>query len=256
MIVLSRLSPLGPLVLFALLWQALPTLGLVDPSFLPSPVAIGRALLGLMHGWSFYTDLGATMMRSLGGLLCGALVGIPIGALMALSTRAEQFFNPIIKSTYSLPKTSLVPLLILWFGIGSTTDVVAVMLATILPLIIYTYHGVQATPSNLVWSAKAMGASPRGLFWHVYLPSALHGILTGMRIALGFALVVAIAAEMIASKTGVGKLIFLYGENGAYDFMFAVVAVVVAAACITDAGFVALSGRLLRWQEPQHQDAR
>lgn len=252
---LARAAALLPLLVYAAVWQALPTLGIVNPAFLPTPVAVGRALVDLAHTVSFFQDLGTTLLRTFGGLVAGAAIGIPLGAAMARLRAVERFFNPIIKSTYSLPKTALVPLLILWFGISTTTNVVAVMLATILPLVVYTYHGVHGAPRILIWSARAMGTSPHALFRHVYLPAALPDILTGLRIGLGFALVIAIAAEMIASRVGIGKLIFLYGENGAYDYMFAAVAAVVAVACLADRAFVAVTDHILRWQERLSEEA-
>ncbi len=245
----ARLRSLLPLLLYLALWQGLLTLHLVNPAFLPTPVAVGRALVDLLHEPSFFADLGTTLLRTLAGLLFGAAIGIPLGAAMALLPRVERFFDPIVKSTYSLPKTALVPLLILWFGIGSTTNIAAVVLATILPLVVYTYHGVQGAPRILIWSAKAMGTSRRGVFRHVLLPPALPDVLIGIRIALGFALVIAIAAEMIASRSGIGKLMFLYGENGAYDYMFAAVGALVAVACLTDLAFLAFTDHVLRWQD-------
>ena len=167
---------------------------------------------------------------------------------MAVSPRAEGFFGPIVKSTYSLPKTALVPLLMLWFGIGSTTSILAITLSTALPMIIYTFHAVQDTPRILLWSARGMGTGRKDLMWLVQLPASMHGILTGARIALGFSFVIAVAAEMIAAKIGIGKLIFMYGENGSYDYMFAAVVAIVAVACLADALLVALTDHLLRWQ--------
>ncbi len=100
-----------------------------------------------------------------------------------------------------------------------------------------------------------MGTSRPGLLGRVLLPSALPEILTGARIALGFALVIAIAAEMIAAKAGIGKLMFLYGENGAYAYMFAAVTAVVAVACLADVGFAAFSNHILRWRERLRAEA-
>jgi NitT/TauT family transport system permease protein len=237
-----------PLMIWVGVWAALPHLNLIDPSFLPSPGAVAIALEKLAVQPSFYQDLGATVYRSIAGLVLGMVIGVPLGAWMAVSRRAEGFFGPIVKSTYSLPKTALVPLLMLWFGIGSTTSILAIMLSTVLPMIIYTYHAVQDTPRILLWSARCMGTSPRDAMRLVQLPASMHGILTGARIALGFSFVIAVAAEMIAAKIGIGKLIFMFGENGAYDYMFAAVVAIAAVACLADALLVALTDYLLRWQ--------
>ena len=238
-----------PLVVWLMLWAALLGLKLVDPSFLPSPWSVALALQKLAAEPTFYQDLGATVFRSLAGLTAGVLIGVPLGAWMAISRHAEGFFNPIVKSTYSLPKTALVPLLMLWFGIGSTTNIVAVTLSTVLPMIVYTFHGVRDTPRILLWSARGMGTERGDLLRLVQLPASMHGILTGVRIGLGFSFVIAVAAEMIAARVGIGKLIFMYGENGSYDFMFAAVFAIVAVASLADTALAALTNHLLRWQD-------
>ncbi|MGC1093115.1 MAG: ABC transporter permease subunit, partial [Pseudolabrys sp.] len=122
-------------------------------------------------------------------------------------------------------------------------------LACLLPMIVNTYHGVMATPKVLVWSAQALGTTRREVWSRVYLRNALPDIFTGLRIALGFSFVLAISAEMIASTNGIGKLIFMYGENGTYDYMFAAIACVVVVAFFADRGLLLITRRLLGWHE-------
>ena len=251
--ILDHGSRLLPFALLLAAWQGVAGSGLADPAFLPSVGAIGHALTDLGATQSFYADLAVTFGRSLGGLALGAVIGIPIGTVMAVSRRAEGFFGPLVKATYSLPKTALVPLLILWLGIGTATNVVAVMLATLLPFVVYTYHGIQGVPRILVWSARAMGVAEHRMLWKVLLPGAQHAMLTGLRIALGFSFVIAIAAEMIAAQTGVGKLMFIYGESGSYNYMFAAVAAIMLLAYVADRITVAVSNRLLRWDDIENR---
>ncbi len=97
--------------------------------------------------------------------------------------------------------------------------------------------------------AQALGARPREMLWQVFLPHALPDIFTGLRVALGFSFVLAISSEMIASTNGIGKLIFMYGENGAYDYMFAAIACVVVVAFVTDRLLLVLTQKCLRWHE-------
>jgi NitT/TauT family transport system permease protein len=240
---------MAPFGLFLAAWQGLAKSGLIDPTFLPSVGAVASALADLGRSSSFYNDLTVTFGRALGGLALGAAVGIPIGAGMAVSPAVNGFFGPLVKATYSLPKTALVPLLILWLGIGTATNIVAVMFSTLLPLVVYTYHGIAGVPKRLIWSARAMGVADNRLLWKVLLPGAQHAILTGLRIALGFSFVIAIAAEMIAANTGIGKLMFIYGESGSYDYMFAAVTAIIVLAYLADRLTAAASNRLLRWQE-------
>lgn len=238
-----------PFLLVLAVWQGIAATGLAGPAVLPSPGAVARALAALLAGSDLYSNLGVTLLRCAAGLALSFVVGIPLGAWMAVSRRADGFFAPLLRATYSLPKTALVPLFILWFGVGLRTEVGAILLSALLPLTLYAYQGVRAVPRAMVWSARAMGTPARVLLWRVLLPASLHSSLTGLRIALGFTFVIGVATEMLAANSGIGKLIFIYGESGAYDSMFAAVLAIVCVAYLADAVLLQVTGHLLRWQE-------
>jgi len=239
----------APLVLFGAVWQGLASSGLVNRDFLPSPISVAAAFTDLFSGGDIAKNLFVTLFRAAAGLIAGAACGVWIGLMMARSQHFKEYVMPIVGGTYSLPKSALIPLFALWFGIGNATAIAAVFLACLLPMIVNTYHGVTTTPKVLVWSAQALGTTGREVWSRVYLRNALPDILTGLRIALGFSFVLAISAEMIASTNGIGKLIFMYGENGAYDYMFAAIACVVVVAFFADRGLVLVTRRLLGWHE-------
>ena len=238
-----------PLLLFLAFWQALGTFHLVDTGFLPTPAMVARALADLLTGREIRDNLAATLWRVFSGLTLGAASGVALGVGMARSPAFNAYLSPLVGATYSLPKTALVPLLILWFGVGHLMAVAAVFLTCLLPVVVHTYHGVTATPAVLVWSAQALGASRRQVLRRILLPHALPDIFTGLRVALGFSFVVAISAEMIASTAGIGRLTFMYGENGAYDYMFAAVASIVLVAFAADRAILGLGAWCLRWHE-------
>jgi ABC-type nitrate/sulfonate/bicarbonate transport system permease component len=240
---------LAPLLLFALAWQILSALQWIDPAFLPKPTAILAALVDLLAGGEIRDNLLISLFRAAAGLVLGAASGIFLGLMMARSPTFRAYVTPVVGGTYSLPKSALIPLFILWFGIGTTTAICAVYLACLLPMIVHTYHGVAATPKVLVWSAQALGATRRELVSRIYLRHALPDVLTGLRIALGFSFVLAISSEMIASTNGIGKLIFMYGENGAYDYMFAAIFSVVIVAFVADRLFLQITALCLRWHD-------
>jgi ABC-type nitrate/sulfonate/bicarbonate transport system permease component len=248
------LSRLGPFVLAALLWEAAVFLHVADSEFLPGLGTIAAALADLVRSGSMFYDVGTTLLTALTGLAVGALIGVPLGTAMALSPVADGFFGPLIKATYSLPKSALVPLFVLLFGIGGFTNILATVLTTLLPIVIYTYHGIHGVPRMLIWSARSMGTPNWKLLPRILLPSALPSILTGIRIALGFAFIVTIAAEMIVSNYGIGKQIFLFGSSGSYSYMFAAVLVIMLAAFATDRILVLVSDHMLRWLDPVDRD--
>jgi ABC-type nitrate/sulfonate/bicarbonate transport system permease component len=242
-----------PVLICLALWQAAASLHLADPEFLPSVGAVLEAFSDLAKEKTIFVELGVSLLTAGAGLASGILIGVPLGMVMALSRRADGFFGPLIKATYSLPKSALIPLFVLWFGVGGLTNVLATVLTTLLPIVIYTYHGVQGVPRIFVWSAEAMGTPPATLLRRVILPAALPAILTGVRIALGFAFIVTIAAEMIVSNHGIGKLMFLYGDSGAYNYMFAAVITIVVAAFVADWLLQLATAHILRWQERAEQ---
>lgn len=240
-----------PVLLFLALWQSVTTLGLVDRELLPSVVDVARALVDLVRSNEIFWNLAVTLFTALAGLVLAVVVGVPLGVGMGISKTVDGFFGPLVKASYSLPKTALVPLFILWLGVGVRTGIFTVMLASLLPIVVYAFHGVQSVPPAMVWSAQSMGTSRRDLVWRILVPGAAHDILTGIRIALGFSFVIAISAEMIAANAGIGKLVYSFGGTGAYDYMFAAVIAIVVAAYLADRGFQALSSRLMRWQDPE-----
>jgi NitT/TauT family transport system permease protein len=243
-----------PVILLLIVWQIVVEFNIVDSAFLPSFGSTLQALWELTRDGEIGLNLFVTMYRALGGLAIGVVIGVAIGLAMATSRPADQFFGPLVAMTYSLPKSSLIPLFMLWFGIGDVTNILSVVLACLLPVIVSTYHGVKSVPPVIVWSAQAMGTPRHLILWRILLPSSMLSILPGVRIALGFCFVLTISAEMIAAKTGIGKLIFFYGENGAYAYMFGALLVVVVVAYAVDRMFLASINYYLRWHDSIHSN--
>jgi ABC-type nitrate/sulfonate/bicarbonate transport system permease component len=241
-----------PVAILLLIWQLVVALDLIDRTFLPSFDATVAALWEMTRNGEIGLNLAVSIYRAFTGLAIGSILGVAIGLAMATSVQADRFFGPLVATTYSLPKSSLVPLFILWFGIGDVTDILTVVLACLLPVIVSTYHGVQGVPALMVWSARAMGTPRYKILWRILLPGSLLSILTGVRIALGFCFVLTISAEMIAARTGIGKLIFLYGENGAYAHMFGGLLAVVIVAYAADRALLAGMRHFLRWHDSIH----
>ena len=249
----SRIGPplirFAPVALFLALWQAVSATGLVDRNFLPSAASVLAAFVDLASGGEIAGNLLVSAFRAFTGLALAIVAGTTLGIAMAMFRRVDGFFGPLVATTYSLPKSALVPLFLLWFGIGSVTNILTVFLACLLPILVHAYHGVREVPRVLIWSAETMGATRATVFFRVLLPGAQYSIYTGIRIALGFSFVLTVSAEMIAATNGIGKLLFMYGENGAYAYMFAALGALVAVAYLADRGLVALIRRLLRWHE-------
>jgi NitT/TauT family transport system permease protein len=238
----------APLLLLALAWEAAPRLGLVNPENLPPLSAVAVALGGLvadgslaLHGWSSLKNL-------LAGLGLGIVVGGALGVLMAWYRPVEIIFNPLVRVLYPLPRSALIPVMILWFGLGAQSKIAAVFLGCLLPVVISAFNGARGVEQVLVWSALAAGASRRAVLWEVVVPAAMPEILAGIRSALALSFILLVASEFLVGQQGMGYLISFLGDGGAYDGMFAGVAVVSLVGFVADRLYLALMGWALRWR--------
>ncbi|VVD71290.1 Putative aliphatic sulfonates transport permease protein SsuC [Pandoraea pneumonica] len=241
--------------LLFVLWYAATRWQWLPEGFVPPMTDVWRATTHLARTGELWSNLVATLRASFWGLAAGLLIGVPTGLLMATSGRFERIVAPVVRSTYALPKTTLIPLLVLWFGVGGMTNIVVIAVTTTLPLIVYTLRGAHEVPHVLLWSARSLGTSRTGLLWRVVLPGAMPQILTGVRVAFGFTLLVAISCEMIVANQGIGKLISQYGDQGSYDYLFAALLATTVIAYLADLTLRKVSQFWLRWHETtQHHD--
>ena len=157
--------------------------------------------------------------------------------------------EPIVRITYPLPKSALIPLLILWFGIGHNSKIFAVFLGCLLPVVVSSFNGTRGVNTQLVWSARSLGTGGSRLLWKIYFRAALPEILSGLRIALALSYTLLVSSEFLIARAGLGFLIQSLGEAGDYPGMFAGILIVALIGFAADRLYVKLMNWLLRWQE-------
>jgi len=238
----------APLLILAALWEAVTRTGLVPPSVLPSVSDVAGAFIAMLRDGTLVTNASESFLRGAAGLAAAVAVGFLLGAAMALRPRFHAVAGPLVQSFYPLPKTALVPLIMIWFGLGDMGKVVLIFLGCLLPVILGTYNGIRGVDRVLVWSARSLGASPRAILLEVMLPAALPQILTALRTATAFAFLLMVASELIIANNGLGYLIGSLGDNGAYAAMYAAIGTVIALGFFADRLIAAMSGYLLRWR--------
>lgn len=245
----AALARYAPLLLVAIAWEAAPRLGLVNSDALPPLSSVAGAWVGLLrsgdlafHGWSSLQNL-------LAGLGLGIAVGVALGVLMAWYRPIEALVNPLVRVLYPLPRSALIPVMILWFGLGAASKIAAVFLGCLLPVVLSAFNGARGVEQVLVWSALAAGASRRRVLWEVVLPAAMPEILAGVRNALALSFILLVASEFLIGQRGLGYLISFLGEGGSYDGMFAGVVTVSAVGFFADRLYLLLMGWALRWRE-------
>lgn len=206
-----RMLTLGSFAAMLLVWLILTGFGLwqplVDPVFLPSPIAVARTVLKLLSaGYQGETLLGhvaISMMRFGIAFAFCVVVGVAVGLLMGMSPTIQALLDPPIEITRPIPKLALLPLFIIWFGIGELSKTI-VIIAALFPLMsISAMQAVRGVSKRKIQAAYSLGASRWVVFRRVLLPASLPGIFTGIRVSIGVGVTMLVGAELIATSSGI-----------------------------------------------------
>lgn len=184
---------------------------LVDPLFLPGPIEVLTTIqLLLTEGYrqvALWQHILVSVGRAMFAFVIATLTGIPIGLMMGRSLTFNAVLDPFVQFLRPLPKLALIPLVIVWFGIGEFSKFILIFLSTFLTVVVSAAAAVMNVPEGRIRAAQSLGVSPRQLFRHVILPSALPELFTGVRVGIGIGWTTLVAAEMIASSSGLGWMV-------------------------------------------------
>jgi NitT/TauT family transport system permease protein len=206
----------------AAVYEAMARSGYFAPALLPTLPTIGRTLTAMVVDGSMLEHAAFTLYRVMFGFGLAVVVGLPLGILMGRFQRVENFFLPLVSALMPIPSFALVPLFILWFGIGNLTTILIVFYAATFPMMFNTWSGVRSVNPLWLRAAGSMGADEHKLFWKVIIPGASPFIITGMRQAFLRSWIAVVGAEMIAaSDWGLGWVIFDAKEFLNTDIMLA-----------------------------------
>jgi ABC-type nitrate/sulfonate/bicarbonate transport system permease component len=192
----------------------------INPMFMSAPSLIFKAGYEMFRSGEIYHDLYVSGVEFLGGYFIAAAVAIPFGIIVGWYKRASYVFDPFINAMNATPRVALLPLVIIWLGIGILSKVGIIFLGAVFSILINTRDGVKTTPVNLLNAARSFGASEWMLFKAVVLPSTIPFILTGLRLAVGRALVGVLVGELYAATAGIGFMITVAGATFQTDKVF------------------------------------
>jgi NitT/TauT family transport system permease protein len=201
------LALLSPVLLLAL-WEALVRLHVLDARFFPAPSAIVSTFTALVASGELFQHVGASLQRVLLGFVVGAGLALALGLVMGLSRWARAALNPIIAATYPLPKSAILPLVMLIFGLGDASKVALVAIGVFYLVLINTVAGVLGIPSIFFDVGRNLGASRLQMFRTIALPGALPLIFAGLRLGLGLGFILIVIAEIVGARSGIGYLIW------------------------------------------------
>jgi taurine transport system permease protein len=196
------------IITIIVIWLILTETGFIQPLFLPSPILLFESFVDLLkEGYgniSLFHHVALSLMRVLLAFLLACAIGIPLGLLMAMSRIADGIFDPLIELYRPVPPIALIPLFIIWLGIGEMSKIGIIFISIFAVIVINTISGVKSIVETKIWAAQSLGADKIKLFRYIILPGALPGIMTGMRVGIGFGWTTLVAAEMIAAASGIG----------------------------------------------------
>jgi len=246
--VLAAVSILGCIAVWALITAS----GWIEKVLLPSPWEVVTAIWNSTADGSLAKHVGASFLRVVQGFVLALVLAVPVGVLMGNSQRASGLIDPLIELLRPIPPIAMIPLAILWFGIGELSKVTIIAYGAFFPILINTMAGFREVDAVHIRAAQTLGASRRAIFRDVILRSAFPFIVTGARLGMGMAFIVLVAAELIASSEGLGFLI----TDARYSFRTD--QVFLGMVCIGVLGFVLnrllveVERRLLGWKYVSH----
>lgn len=248
---LSALVHAVPLLLLFIAWEALVISRIIDPDVLPAFSSVILAFVDLLLSGEIVPHLLITLYRTFLGLVIGMAVGVALALAMSRSAWMKTLFEPLIILTYPLPKPAIIPLTMIWWGVGDFSKIVVVVIGCLLPMVTNTYLGLNNVEKTLVWSALSMGTTGARMVRKVLLPGAMPYIFNGMRISLAFSFIIIIGNELVASRAGLGNLILTFGQLGNYSYMFGAMLSAILVAYIADRLLLSFGNTILHWYKEE-----
>jgi NitT/TauT family transport system permease protein len=223
----------------------------VNPLFLSYPSAIARAFVQLLETREFERQALGSLQVFAVGLIAALILGIALGLLMGRYRLAEYLLDPYVYALDATPRVALIPLLLLWFGLGTSSKIAIVFLSGLFPVLMNTFAGVRTVSAQLVDIGRAYGAREGKIFTKIILPAALPFVMAGIRLAVGRALIGIITAEMFTAVTGLGALLIRYSSALATDKFFVPVILLALIGVVLSGGVEKLQKRLAPWKETE-----
>jgi len=244
------LALVSPILLLAV-WEILSRTGILDARYVPPPSEVLRTLVALTRSGDLPYHIGISVRRILLGFLLGATPAVVLGLMMGLSRAVRAFLMPIVAAIYPIPKIAVYPLIIFYLGIGEASKVSIVALSIFFLVLLNTMAGVMGLDRVYFNIARAYGAGPRGIFTTVAWPGALPAIFTGLKLGMGFALIVIVGAELLGSDAGIGFLIWQSYQIFAIERMIAGLLVTALLGWVATMALDWLERWALPWR-PEH----
>jgi NitT/TauT family transport system permease protein len=235
-------------------WEAVVRVFDIPSFILPPPSNVFMALYRGFASTMYFGHIATTLMETFLGFVVGCTMAFTLGVAVALSRRTEYFLYPFIVMFQAMPKVALAPIIIIWFGLGITSKVVTAALVAFFPLLVNTIVGLRSSEEDRVNLMRSLAASRWQIFWMLQLPNAMPYIFAGLEIAMIFALLGAIVAELVGAESGLGMLIQSMNFTMDVAGQFSVLLILSALGLILNGIVTAFRRRVLFWDASQKVD--
>lgn len=230
------------------LWETLVRMGVLSPLYFPPPTAVGRRLFELFADGTFFEHGRTTLYRMGFGLVVGTSLGFLVGVAMGRSQPLRRIVDPLVGAIYPIPKIAILPLVMIYLGIGEASKQFVIVIGAFFPMLISTLTGVVHIPAIYFEVAENYGSGPLQLLRRVILPASLPTVLGGLRIALNSVIHITIAVEIVSAVTGLGSLVWLSWETLDVERLYATLTVIAVLGVVTTYGVNRLSQKLVPWR--------
>lgn len=252
---LRGLGAAASLLALLLAWEAVARTGRVSAFLLPPLTSVAVRVGADLLSAEFAANLTTTLYRAGAAFVIAAAVGVTLGTLMARVRLVRWFFDPLISIGFPMPKISVLPIFILWFGIFDLSKITMTVFATVFPIVTATWAATENVDRYLVWSAMNLGVGPRRLFWEIVVPAAIPEILTGLQVALPIAFIVVIVTEMLMGGHGLGAAMITSARFADSVGVFAGIVEVAAVGLLAVKGMERVRRRVLVWHPEAERTA-
>jgi NitT/TauT family transport system permease protein len=242
--IISIASPIGLLVA----WEIAARLGFVDVRFFPAPTTIIAVLVDLARSGELMENVSISLQRIMLGFFLGGIPGIVIGIVMGISRPVRAFVDPLIAATYPIPKSSILPLILLIFGLGEMSKVMMVAIGVFYPVAINATAGVLQISPIYLDVGKSFKASRWDTFRTIALPGALPFIMTGVKLGMGLALILIAVAEMVGARSGIGYMIWSAWETFSVGRMYAGLFIIALIGFVLSLAVNEVERWVIRWK--------
>ncbi|KPI49110.1 ABC transporter permease [Clostridioides difficile] len=216
------------------LWKITNYLGIWSDYILPSPEKVYSTFLNMISDGSIFINVYASMKRVLIGFTISTAIGVPLGILFGIYSGVYEYFKSLINFLRNTPPLALIPMLILWFGIGEESKIIIIVLASFFPIFTSTLKGIRNCDSKLIEVGRVFELSKLQIIFKIIIPNAILDIAVGLKLALGYSFRAIIGAELVAASSGLGYLISDGKEMSRTDVVIVGIIVIGLLGIITD----------------------